>query len=246
VSIKKSKKDKILRSIVYFPEHVAIIQDGNRRYAKKHGLTVQEGHQKGAEKTIEILTWATDLNIHHVTVFAFSTENFQRAEDEKEGLHNIFLEKFHQMLDNPHIIEHQINITVIGDRGLISPELIKEIEKVEEMTKDFHRYYVHIAIAYGGQNEIIHTAERLRGVDNINEETVTEAMYPGIEIPPVDIMVRTANESRTSNFVPWLSYGNSAIFYKIKRTWPEIRYKDLLKALKTYNKDITSLSQKKR
>jgi len=227
---------KILQSITHYPKHIAIIQDGNRRYAQKKGISIEEGHRKGAEKTMDILTWATDLDIPHVTAFAFSTENFKRSEKEREGLHSIFLEKFREMKNNPQIIEHEINISVLGDRSLISPELLHEIEIIENQTKNFHRYNVHLAIAYGGRNELTHAAEHLRGVEKITPEAITKAMYPTMEIPPVDLLIRTANESRISNFLPWLSYGNKTVFCKIKRTWPEIRHKDLVNCLRLYNK----------
>ncbi len=233
----------IFRHLTHVPNHVAIIQDGNRRYAKQHGMSVELGHRAGADTTLRVLEWAKTLNIRHVTFYAFSTENFKRSEEEKNGLLELFIDKFTEMLTDRRIYDNKINVTVIGDRALIAPQLLEKIEAVEEATKDHRDYYVHFALAYGGRNEIVETAKRivtavrqgnLKPAD-ITPACVTSHMYPTTSMPPVDLILRTANDKRTSNFLPWLANGNEAAVCFCVPTWPEFRYIDLVRALRTYD-----------
>ena len=235
--------DRILRKLTYTPQHVAVIQDGNRRYAKEHGISVDMGHKLGAETTLRVLEWAKKLDIRHVTFYAFSTENFKRDSDEVDGLMELFVEKFTQMADDSRIIDNKINVTVVGDRTLIPPHVLKKIEAVEEKTKGFTDYFVHFALAYGGRNEIVETAKRVVSeyrngeieLSDITPEKITEAMYPAGDMPPVDLVLRTANDRRTSNFLPWLANGNEAAVCFCVPTWPEFRYVDMVRALRTYD-----------
>ena len=235
--------DAVLKRLTHIPKHVAIIQDGNRRYAKEHGISVDMGHKLGAETTLRVLEWGKKLDIRHVTFYAFSTENFKRDADEVNGLMELFVEKFTQMLTDARVVENKINVTVVGDRTLIPPHVLKQIEAVEEKTKDFTDYYVHFALAYGGRNEIVETAKRVVAkyhageiaLSDITPEKITEVMYPAGDMPPVDLVLRTANDRRTSNFLPWLANGNEAAVCFCVPTWPEFRYVDMVRALRTYD-----------
>ena len=235
--------ESVLRKLTYTPQHVAIIQDGNRRYARERGLSVDTGHKLGAETTLRVLEWAKKLDIRHVTFYAFSTENFKRDSGEVDGLMDLFVEKFTQMLTDARVVENKINVTVVGDRTLIPPHVLKKIEAVEEKTKDFHDYYVHFALAYGGRNEIVETARRVVSayqdgsitLEDITPDKLTETMYPLGDMPAVDLILRTANDRRTSNFLPWLANGNEAAVYFCVPTWPEFRYVDMVRALRTYD-----------
>jgi len=238
----------VLKKLTCLPQHVAIIQDGNRRYAKERGLSVDTGHKLGAETTLNVLEWAKNLGIKHVTFYAFSTENFKRDSDEVDGLMELFVDKFTQMLSDPRVVDNKINVTVVGDRTLIPEHVLEKIEAVEERTQDFHEYFVHIALAYGGRNEIVDTAKRVVSayrngeitLDEITPEKITEAMYPAGDMPPVDLILRTANDRRTSNFLPWLANGNEAAVCFCVPTWPEFRYVDMVRALRTYDERMRS------
>lgn len=233
----------ILKKLINIPQHVAIIQDGNRRYAKERGLSVDMGHKLGAETTLNVLEWAKKLGIRHVTFYAFSTENFKRDSDEIDGLMELFVDKFTQMLSDPRVVDNKINVTVVGDRTLIPLHVLEKIDAVEERTKDFHDYYVHIALAYGGRNEILETARQVVAkyhageiaLSEITPEKISEVMYPARDMPPVDLVLRTANDRRTSNFLPWLANGNEAVVCFCVPTWPEFRYVDMVRALRTYD-----------
>ncbi len=235
--------ESVIKRLTHTPQHVAIIQDGNRRYAKERGLSVNVGHQLGAETTLRVLEWAKKLDIRHVTFYAFSTENFKRDSDEVDGLMELFVEKFTQMLTDARVYDNKINVTVVGDKSLIPPHLLERIEEVEAKTRDFQDYFVHFAIAYGGRNEIVETARRVVAeyqegslpLEDITPEKITEAMYPAGDMPPVDLVLRTANDRRTSNFLPWLANGNEAAVCFCIPTWPEFRYVDMVRALRTYD-----------
>lgn len=228
---------------MYIPNHVAIIQDGNRRYAKAHGKDTGYGHRLGADTTERVLDWMGELGIRHVTFFAFSTENFRRPEEEKEELHQLFMEKFSALLTDERVSQYGINVSVIGDRSLLDAELLQIIEKAEAATKNNSCYFVHIALAYGGRNEIVATVRKIVAAvrdgsisaDAITPRLVTENMYQGISMPPVDLIIRTANDRRTSNFLPWMANGNEAAVCFCTPTWPEFRYVDMLRALRVYD-----------
>ncbi len=235
---------RLLRwQLTYIPMHVAIIQDGNRRFAKAHGKDTGYGHRLGADTTERVLDWMSELGIRHITFYAFSTENFKRPEDEKAELLRLFIEKFGDIVEDRRVYENQINITVIGDRSLLDPALLEKVEAAEEATRNHSRYYVHFALAYGGRNEIVTTAQRIVSdvrsgklmPEEITPDAVTRRMYPEMPMPPVDLIIRTANDRRTSNFLPWLANGNEAAVCFCTPTWPEFRYVDMLRALRRYD-----------
>jgi undecaprenyl diphosphate synthase len=233
----------LLAGLKHIPTHIAVIQDGNRRYAKAHDISTAEGHRIGADTTLKVIDWMGQIGIKHVTLYAFSTENFRRSSDEVAALMELFIEKFTEMLTDKRIAERKINVTVIGDRSLIPPSVLASIDKIENATKDNSNYYIHIAIAYGGRNEITEAARRLVSdvragkiaADEINAGCITNAMYPEHDMPPVDLIIRTANDRRTSNFLPWLANGNEAAVCFCSPTWPEFRYIDLVRALRVYD-----------
>ncbi len=234
---------RLRKSLTHIPNHVAIIQDGNRRYARARGKDTGYGHRLGADTTERVLDWMGELGIRHVTFFAFSTENFRRPEEEKEELHQLFMEKFSALLTDERVSRHEINVSVIGDRSLLDEELKKTIQDVEAATKNYSHYFIHIALAYGGRNEIVTTTKKIVAAvqsgtisaDQITPELVTENMYQGVAMPPVDLIIRTANDRRTSNFLPWMANGNEAAVCFCTPTWPEFRYVDMLRALRIYD-----------
>ena len=201
---------RIQRGLTHIPNHVAIIQDGNRRYAKSRGKGTGYGHRLGADTSERVLDWMGELGIRHVTFFAFSTENFQRPEEEKAELHQLFLEKFTGLLTDRRVYENEINVTMIGDRALLEADLLKVIEETEAATKNHSRYFVHVALAYGGRNEIVTTARKIAAAvfagkisaDEITPDLVTEKMSQGVSIPPVDLTARPPNNRRTSKLLP--------------------------------------------
>lgn len=234
---------RLIKSLKHKPSHIAVIQDGNRRYAKIHSLPIKEGHELGADNTLRVISWMGDLGIKHLTFYAFSTENFKRSAKEVSDLLNLFIDRFTTMLSDERLEKNGINVTIIGDRSLIPDDVLDAIERLEDATKNYNKCFIHFAIAYGGRNEIVETTKRIvesvqKGeisASEITNECVTKNMYPDNPIPPVDLIIRTANDKRTSNFLPWLANGNEAAVYFCAPTWPEFRYVDIVRALRVYD-----------
>jgi tritrans,polycis-undecaprenyl-diphosphate synthase [geranylgeranyl-diphosphate specific] len=234
----------------HMPNHIAIIQDGNRRYARLLGLDTAEGHRAGADKTEEMLDWAQDLGIHHITLYTFSTENFSRQKDEVSHLFAIFKEKFMSVLTDERVRKYKIRVQMVGDRSLLPCDLLAAIDAAETATRDNTGFHLNIALAYGGRNEIVLAArEILSGVENnridpkaIDVRMVEEHLHGSKGIPPVDLIIRTGNECRTSNFLPWLASGHESAVYFCAPFWPLFRKIDLLRAIRIYDQRVGAKS----
>jgi tritrans,polycis-undecaprenyl-diphosphate synthase [geranylgeranyl-diphosphate specific] len=223
------------------PRHIAIIMDGNRRYAKELGLETREGHLAGKEKIRDVLNWCLKLGIRNLTVYAFSTENFNRDESEVNFLMELIETTLREMADDPEVEEKKIRIQVIGEKELVPESMQETIRYAEEKTKDNDQYTFSMAIAYGGRQEIISAlkdiATKVKNgeleVDDINEEMVSEYLYT-TGMPDPDLVLRTSGELRISNFLLWqLAYSE---LYFTDVYWPSFRYIDLLRAIRSYQK----------
>jgi len=223
--------------------HVAVIQDGNRRFAREKGLDVSMGHKMGADATERMLDWVHDLGIGHITIYCFSTENFKRSEREVFDLLSLFMEKFTSVNEDKRVHRYGIRVRMIGDRSLVPPDLLETIERAEKATENYSNHYLNVALAYGGRNEIVHAArsileevqERKIAPREIGTDTVEAHINPGLDIPPVDLIIRTGDEHRTSNFLPWLANGNECAVYFCAPFWPLFRKIDLLRAIRVYD-----------
>ena len=232
----------------HVPNHIAVIQDGNRRYARLLGLETAGGHRAGADKTEEMLDWAHELGIRHITLYTFSTENFSRKKEEVDELFSLFREKFSRMQDDERIKKYRIRVQMLGDRSLLPPDLIASIEAAENATKDNSSFFLNIALAYGGRNEIVAAAKDI--LEKVGEGTIDPAaidvrmveqhLHGSRGIPPVDLIIRTGNECRTSNFLPWLASGHESAVYFCAPYWPLFRKIDLLRAIRTYDQRISA------
>lgn len=244
--------ERILRfQCRHIPRHIAIIQDGNRRYAQQFQIPRSMGHRAGAARTEQMLDWARDLGIRHITLYSFSTENFQRDAEEVGDLFCLFKEKFLKVTDDPRVHREGIRVQVMGDRTLLPDDLREVIEKAESATRDYSGYHLNVALAYGGRNEILKAAARILGgvrsgaytPDEITPELVEEHLHAGKNIPPVDLIIRTGNECRTSNFLPWLANGHESTVYFCAPYWPLFRKIDLMRAIRVYSQRMDSLTQ---
>jgi len=203
------------------PRHIAVIMDGNRRFAHDAGLPVTDGHRAGAQKTEEMLDWAHQLGIHHLTLYTFSTENFRRDQDEIGHLFALFKEKFTRVLTDERVHKYRIRVQMVGDRSLLPSDLLAAIGSAEEATRNYSGFHLNIALAYGGRNEIVLAARDIlssvrEGVilpDAIDVEMVESHLHGGKGLPPVDLIIRTGNDWRTSNFLPWLANGHESAVY---------------------------------
>ncbi|HUU76531.1 MAG TPA: polyprenyl diphosphate synthase [Methanoregulaceae archaeon] len=232
----------------HIPRHIAIIQDGNRRFAWTHRMKSRDGHRAGADRTEKVLDWAHELGIQHITLYSFSTENFSRDQEEVEELFALFKERFERVLDDERVHRHHIRVQMVGDRSMLPPDLIEVIERAEESTKNYNRYFLNVALAYGGRNEIVQAArkilaeieEGIHTIDDISEEFVNQHLYAGRDIPPVDLIIRTGNDYRTSNFLPWLANGHECAVYFSAPYWPDFRKIDLFRAIRVYSQRVES------
>ena len=231
----------------HVPNHVAIIQDGNRRYARLLGMDTAKGHRAGAEKTEEMLDWAHELGIRHITLYTFSTENFSRDKEEVSHLFDLFKEKFQSILTDERVTKYKIRVQMVGDRSRLPADLIEVIDAAEKSTRDHTGFCLNIALAYGGRNEIVLAAREILAAvtekkiesSEITVQTVENYLHDRKGIPPVDLIIRTGNESRTSNFLPWLASGHESAVYFCAPYWPLFRKIDLLRAIRIYDQRVS-------
>ena len=221
------------------PKHVAIIMDGNRRFAKEIGLTTIEGHEKGRLKLEEVLDWCLDVDVRILTVYAFSTENLHRDDGEVHHLMTSFAESFRKSGDDPRVHKHGIRIRAFGRRDLLPADVQAAIAYAEERTKEYGNYRLNLAVAYGGRQEIVDAirdvvADAKAGkvdVKDIDESFFSRRLYTG-DMPDPDLVLRTSGEERISNFLLWqLAY---AELYFVDVFWPGFRKIDFLRAIRSY------------
>jgi len=230
----------LARQCTSIPRHVAIIQDGNRRYARERGADTGVGHRAGADTTERLLGWACDLGVEHITLYSFSTENFNRDPDELGELFTLFCEKFLATVSDERVHRYGIRVRMVGDRSLLPPDLLEAVETAEAATAKYTRFHLNVALAYGGRNEIVSAARRIvadAAAGRIRPEEITPALVEenladGAALPPVDLIIRTGNEYRTSNFLPWQANGNECAVYFCAPYWPQFRKIDLLRAIR--------------
>lgn len=220
------------------PTHVAIIMDGNRRFAKKIGLPAKIGHIFGSKKAEEVLEWCWSLKIKNVTVYAFSTENFNRDDEEKENIFRLIKNELNRLAKDRRIHSNEVRVKVIGRKDLLPKYVLKAINEVEKVTKEYRNFFLNIALAYGGRQEILDAIKNvLRKVkdgiikpEDIDLSSIEQNLY--VSSANVDLLIRTGGEQRLSNFLPWQS-ANSVVYF-CDVYWPEFRKIDLLRAIRTW------------
>ncbi len=223
------------------PMHLAVILDGNRRYARSLGLESWIGHKYGAEKVKEFLEWCWEIGIRMVTLYAFSTENFNRPRKEVEEIMKLAEKKFYEVIENWKIHKYRVRVKAIGKLDLL-PERVREaIRKAEEATKNYDRYFLNVAIGYGGRAEIVDAVKKIAQkvangqlkVEDIDEKVIEEHLYTA-GMPDPDLILRTSGEERLSGFLLWQSAYSELYFCDVY--WPGIRKIDLLRAVRDYQK----------
>ena len=212
------------------PEHIAIIMDGNGRYAKERKKLRSFGHRQGAKRVEPICRYCDELGVKYLTLYAFSTENYKRPKTEVEKimslLHSYIGTFFKPMIDN------NMRFLVIGDRNNIEKKLLKRIEKIEEKTKDNTGLSLILAINYGGKNEIVRAVNRLIYDKKEVTEQSLDLTLDTAKIPAPDLIIRTGGEKRLSNFLLWqCAYSE---LYFCDTYWPEFMEDDLLAAVEDY------------
>lgn len=238
----KMLEKEILSSEI--PEHIAVIMDGNRRYAGQLGRARSFGHAMGAEVTEQVIEWCYEIGVKQLTLYAFSTENFQRSEEEVGGLFNLINEKFLKLYADKRTYEKEMQVRVIGDRTKLPAFLNESIEKIERATEHHRKYSLNVAIAYGGRQDIMQAVRDIAAcvssgklsLKDVNESLISRHLYPapGVPVPNVDLIVRTGGDERVSNFLPWQANGSECATYFCAPFWPEFRKIDLLRSIRVY------------
>lgn len=221
------------------PLHIGIIMDGNRRWARAKGMPVTSGHKEGAKTLEKIIRYANKIGLKYLTVYAFSTENWKRAEEEVKALMLLlqnYLDDFAKRADTDNV-----KVKVLGDISLLSNGLQKSIQNAIERTKNNTGITFNIALNYGGRDEILNAtkiiASKLKNgeikEEDITEELFSESLYTKGE-PDLDLVIRTSGEKRLSGFLPWQS--TYAEILVIEKNWPDFEEKDLDQAIEEYQK----------
>ncbi|MCM1126715.1 MAG: isoprenyl transferase [Lachnospiraceae bacterium] len=220
------------------PRHVAIILDGNGRWAKSKGMPRNYGHVQGA-KTVEVICEeAYRMGIQYLTVYAFSTENWNRPKDEVDALMKLLRNYMKTCLTTAK--KNRMCVRVIGDKTGLDPDIRARIEELEESTKDNDGLHFQIALNYGGRDEIVRAVKKIAGriaqgeitADEVTEEYLSETLDTH-GLPEPDLLIRTCNEQRISNFLLWqLAYTE---FYFTPTAWPDFSKEELIKAVEAYN-----------
>jgi tritrans,polycis-undecaprenyl-diphosphate synthase [geranylgeranyl-diphosphate specific] len=218
--------------------------DGNRRYARRNGRVSRFGHAKGADTTEKVIDWSWEIGIDHLTIYAFSTENFNRSADETETIFDLIGIKFDEMYEDERTHDRRMKVRVIGDTAQLPASLKSSITKIENATRDYEGFHLNVAIAYGGKQDIVQAVREIAGkvehgeltLDEITEATISDHLYPagGTAVPNVDFIIRTGGNERVSNFLPWQANGNECAAYFCAPFWPEFRKIDFLRSIRVY------------
>jgi len=219
------------------PKHIAIIPDGNRRWAREKGFITFEGHRKGLEKAIEISRKARSLGIKVLTFWAFSSENWKRKKEEISYLMDLYLKMIDINLNEA--LKEEVRIVHLGRKDRIGDNLRKKIEEAEEKTKNFTKYFLAVALDYSGRDEVIRMMKKVREIDldldMLKEDEFNKFLdTKDIPYPYPDLVIRTSGEIRTSGFMIWQTAYSEWIFYP--KYFPDFNSFDLENCIEEYKK----------
>ena len=225
------------------PNHIAIILDGNRRWAKRN-LTIQEkGHFKGADTVENLLDWCEEFDIKIITLYVLSAENLKRENEELDYLYDLIHQRLEKLYNDPRIHRNKMRVKAIGTIELL-PESIKDVlKRLDDATRDYDNHFLNIAIAYGGQNELVDAVKKIGikikegeiDAEKIDKEVIESNLYTShLPQSSPDMILRTSGEKRMSGFLLWQSAYSELVFLDI--FWPEFRKIDLMRAIRTFQK----------
>ncbi|MGQ0771491.1 MAG: polyprenyl diphosphate synthase [Nitrososphaerota archaeon] len=225
------------------PNHIAVILDGNRRWAKKALESSKLGHFRGADAVENLLDWCEELDIKIITLYVLSTENLDRTNKEVEYLFELIHQRLEKLYNDPRIHKNKMRVKAMGRTELL-PDFINDVlKRLDDTTKGYDRHYLNIAIAYGGQNELVDAVKKIAArikdgsidVNDINKDVIEANLYTAhLPQQSPDLILRTSGEQRMSGFLLWQGAYSELIFMDI--LWPEFRKIDLLRAIRTFQK----------
>ncbi len=229
------------------PNHVAIIPDGNRRWAKQIGMNPIFGHEAGYQKLKQVLNWLWEAGIKAVTIYAMSYENcINRPEDERRHIFNLLERGVQELLEGEYIDRHRLRVKFIGRLDMVPSNLLRRISELEKTSEGYNEHFLNIAVCYGGRQEIVSAVKKLvvdvvKGkvkLEDIDEDIfrrylqTSHMKVEGVDDP--DLVIRTSGELRVSNFLLWqIAYSE---LYFCEAYWPEFRKIDLWRAIRSYQK----------
>ena len=221
------------------PKHIAIIMDGNGRWAKKRGLPRTAGHAAGAEAFRRIANYCRTLGVEYLTVYAFSTENWKRSQEEVSGIMKLLGKYLTEALRDME--KNHVCFRFFGDLSRLSPELRKLCEDAQQRSSQYHEVQVNFCLNYGGRDEIVRAArafaqdvaEGKRRPQELTEEMMSEYLYSA-DVPDPELIIRPSGEMRTSNFLLWQSAYSEYVFMNV--LWPDFKPEDLDEAIDEYHR----------
>ncbi|NWK13653.1 di-trans,poly-cis-decaprenylcistransferase [Marine Group I thaumarchaeote] len=223
------------------PNHVALILDGNRRWAKMHLSIPKTGHWKGADAVENLLDWCEELDIRIVTLYALSAENLNRKDEELEQIYELIRMRLEKLYNDPRIHRCKMRVKGIGRIELL-PDSIKDVlKRLDDVTKNYDNHFLNIALAYGGQYELVDAVKKIGKkikdgslkIEDINKKEIESNLYTShLPQSSPDMILRTSGEKRLSGFLMWQSAYSELIFMDI--FWPEFRKIDLMRAIRTF------------
>ena len=225
------------------PDHMALILDGNRRWAKKNFAGAVAGHRRGADAVENLLDWCHEFDIRIITLYALSAENLRREDAELHHLYKLIHARLEKLHSDPRIHRYRMRVKAIGRIELL-PEYIRDVlGRLDEATEGYDDHFLNLAVAYGGQDELVDAVRKIGdqiksgdiGVDDISKEVIESNLYTShLPQPAPDLILRTSGEKRLSGFLLWQSAYSELMFTDI--FWPEFRKIDLMRAIRTYQK----------
>lgn len=217
------------------PTHIGYILDGNRRWAKEHGLPTYEGHLAGYNALKDVISASADAGVKYISFYTFSTENWSRAESEVKGIMRLVMQLF--KTDIKQLVEEGFKLVVLGSRDGLPDNINKAIDEAMEKSADGTRATLAMCFNYGGQQELVHATRSIieSGIsaDQVTPEVLAEHLYYP-EVPPCDLVVRTSGEQRLSNFMLWRSAYSELLF--LDKYWPDMRKEDVTAIIDEYNR----------
>lgn len=221
--------------------HLAIVPDGNRRWAKKNRKSIKEGHQAGIDKLKKLVRWCKDFKVSTLSVWILSTENMKRSKEEIEDLFDLFEKMLDQLLSSKDFeeVRKEVKIKFIGDISIFPESIKKKIKEIESKTYENSKYTLVICANYGGRKEIIDAVNKIivdaknGKISHINDEEFRKYLYAP-EISEPDLIFRSGGEKRISGFMPWQSVYSE--FYFSNKLWPDIEKRDIYKAIEDFKK----------
>lgn len=232
-------KKPALNSLAKIPDHIAIIMDGNARYAKSKSLPIKVGHKIGSDNVQKIANNCIEIGVKYLTIYAFSSENWNRPKEEVDYLMSLLYEYLSK--ESQELIDSGVKIVVSGNLNSVEEKLKNKIRQVEELSKNNSKLTLSVAFSYGARQEIVDAVKKIAIavknqeiiIDDINEDLFKKHLYHP-EIPDPDLLIRTAGDLRISNFLLWqIAYTE---FYFSEKFWPEFDKFELIKAINNFNK----------